>query len=107
MAAPVLTNPTEAQFLQVLRLGAKEWGLFGEESYVERELYMAQLPLCASEIPTYWIMIKNGDGDESKQILGSCQTSPKRLIVSRPGSAPFEAVGYGIGCVIVPSQFRS
>jgi len=107
----IVTHPTEAEQRHTWTLTAADWaGALTQEQYLEREPYLATVPLNRDGGITHWILTTDADSSENEQrrILSSCESYKKKVLVAPAGSDGnvTEEIGHGVGSVHTDPQFR-
>ncbi|KAI0600065.1 hypothetical protein F4775DRAFT_90145 [Biscogniauxia sp. FL1348] len=113
----VLTNPTEAEKKQTWTLNHEEWGgALSLSEYLEREPYIATIPLSADGGMSHWILTDptvEASG-APRPVLASGESTRKRVLYLRaPSSSSSSAaaevkdgIAYGVGSIYTYPQFR-
>ena len=101
-----LSHPTPSEKTATWTLNSKNWGTaLTLSSYLDRETYMASVPLSRDGGITYWILVDRNSTPNSRPILGSLETIRKRALVARNGQVK-EVITHGIGSVFCNPQYR-
>ncbi|KAI1856757.1 hypothetical protein JX265_011398 [Neoarthrinium moseri] len=104
----ILTTPTEAEKRQTWTMNHAEWGgALNLEEYLEREPYLATIPLAEKGGLKYWILTEASGLPDARPVLASCESLRKKALITDPKSGEVkEVVAYGIGSVYTNPQFR-
>lgn len=103
-----LVFPTEEEKVQTWTMNHTEWGgALGLEDYLDREPYVASIPLSENGGLRYWILTTAAGTPGSRPVLSSCETLRKKVIVTDPGTGELrEDVAYGVGSVYTSPRYR-
>ncbi|KAI1640087.1 hypothetical protein F4809DRAFT_560674 [Biscogniauxia mediterranea] len=108
----VLTNPTEAEKKQTWTLNHEEWGgALSLSEYLEREPYIATIPLSADGGMSHWILTDptvEASSGAPRPVLASGESTRKRVLYLRPGAEAEvkDGIAYGVGSIYTYPQFR-
>ncbi|KAI1502394.1 hypothetical protein F5X99DRAFT_427292 [Biscogniauxia marginata] len=111
----ILTQPTEAEKNQTWTLNHEEWGgALSLSEYLEREPYIASIPLAADGGMTHWILTDPSVEAGSRPVLASGESTRKRVLYLPAAAAGSrgdagevkEGIAYGVGSIYTYPQFR-
>ncbi|ETS83204.1 hypothetical protein PFICI_05080 [Pestalotiopsis fici W106-1] len=103
-----LVVPTEEEKRQTWIQNHAEWGgALGLQDYLEREPYVASIPLSENGGLRYWILTTATGAPGSRPVLSSCETLRKRVLVTDPKTGTLrEGIAYGLGSVYTSPHYR-
>lgn len=104
----VLASPTDDEKRTTWVMNHAEWGgALGLDEYLDREPYLATIPLSENGGMRYWILTDSSVPPEGRPVLSSVETLRKRVLYTTPDSNEIkESVGYGIASVFTDPKLR-
>ncbi|XXG94324.1 hypothetical protein Hte_000578 [Hypoxylon texense] len=112
----ILEHPSEEQKRRTWTLNYKEWGgPLTLEEYLEREPFLATIPLSRDGGMTHWILTDAAwapteEKQHNEPVLASCETIRKPVIVATPDSdvevTVTDRIAHGIGSVFTYPEHR-
>lgn len=103
-----LVVPTEEEKRQTWIQNHAEWGgALGLQDYLDREPYVASIPLSENGGLRYWILTTAMGSPGSRPVLSSCETLRKKVLVTDPKTGTIrEDIAYGVGSVYTSPNYR-
>jgi GNAT superfamily N-acetyltransferase len=94
---------TPEQRIQSWRAGGISFrGPLTLDQYVERETLLDKTDLCRNNGTRYWVLTHKSTGE----LVASCETTLKTVVVSEPDGRIRETKGYSIASVYTREKFR-
>ncbi|ESZ90584.1 hypothetical protein SBOR_9035 [Sclerotinia borealis F-4128] len=101
-----LTHPTPEEKLATWNLNYEEWGkALSKSDYLNREQYLASVPLTFEDGITYWCLVDKNAPPNSREIYASCESLRKRAFISKEGQVE-EVIIHSIGSVFCSPKNR-
>ncbi|TAQ91661.1 hypothetical protein B7494_g116 [Chlorociboria aeruginascens] len=101
-----LTHPTPDERLATWTSNSVAWsGALSLSEYLKREQYLTTVPLAKDGGLTHWILVDKNQAPDSRDILASCETLRKQVLIANKGVVT-QTITHGIGSVFCDPKYR-
>ncbi|KAM3069378.1 hypothetical protein ACMFMG_005483 [Clarireedia jacksonii] len=102
----ILDRPTPEEKQKTWELNSQNWGkALGKSKYIEREQYLATVPLTTEGGISYWCLVDKNAKPNNRELYATCESIRKRALLSNDG-AVYDVTVHAIGSVFCDPKYR-